>query len=60
MAAKIITFESVNVSPRPMRVYANEGIAQVLFLEGEPPAVTYNDRQGKYQGQGAEVVLPRV
>lgn len=55
-----LTLELANVSPRPMRVYANEGIAQVLFLEGEPPAVTYNDRQGKYQGQGAEVVLPRV
>lgn len=41
-----------NVGPRPVRLYAGEGIAQVVFLEGaEPCEVTYEDRQGKYQGQ---------
>ena len=55
-----LTLELANVTPRDMYVYANEGIAQVLFFEGDAPAVTYNDRQGKYQGQGAEIVLPRV
>ncbi len=41
-----------NVGPRPVRLYAGEGIAQVVFLEGADPCeVTYEDRQGKYQGQ---------
>ncbi len=34
-----------------MKVYANEGIAQVVFFEGEVPATTYADRSGKYQDQ---------
>lgn len=55
-----ITLEIGNVTPLPARVYANEGIAQVLFFEGdEPPDVSYADRKGKYQNQKG-VVLPRV
>lgn len=56
----IITLEISNVTPLPARIYANEGIAQVLFFEGDEPCdVSYADRGGKYQGQKG-VVLPRV
>jgi dCTP deaminase len=55
-----ITLEVANVSPLPARVYAGEGIAQVLFFEtDEVPDANYADRKGKYQGQQG-VVLPRV
>ena len=48
------------MTPLPARIYANEGIAQILFFEGdEPPEVSYADRKGKYQNQ-AGVVLPRI
>ncbi len=41
-----------NLGPRPVRLYAGEGIAQVIFVADlEPCEVTYADRQGKYQGQ---------
>lgn len=46
-----VTIEISNTTPLPMKVYANEGIAQVLFFEGAPPDVSYADRKGKYQGQ---------
>ena len=56
----VITLEIGNVTPLPAKVYANEGIAQVLFFEGDdPPAVSYAERAGKYQRQTG-VVLPRV
>lgn len=56
----IITLEISNVTPLPARIYANEGIAQVLFFEGDEICDTsYADRRGKYQGQQG-VVLPRV
>ena len=43
----------VNTGARPVRLYAGEGIAQVIFFEGDEHCeVTYRDRQGKYQGQG--------
>lgn len=55
-----ITLEIGNVTPLPAKVYANEGIAQVLFFEGDEPCdVSYADRKGKYQNQKG-VVLPRV
>jgi len=41
-------------------IFANEGVVQLLFLEGEPCATTYSDRQGKYQNQPEKVVLARV
>lgn len=56
----IITLEISNVTPLPAKIYANEGIAQVLFFEGDEPCdVSYGDRKGKYQHQKG-VVLPRV
>ncbi len=55
-----VTLEISNTTPLPARIYANEGIAQVLFFEAdEVCAVSYADRQGKYQGQQG-IVLPRV
>lgn len=44
-----VTIEISNTTPLPAKVYANEGIAQVLFFEGETPEVGYG--AGKYQGQ---------
>jgi len=55
-----LTLELSNSSSADCRVYANEGIAQLLFFEGEPCEVTYEDRLGKYQDQPHQVVLPRV
>jgi dCTP deaminase len=55
-----ITLEIGNMTPLPARIYANEGIAQVLFFEGDtPPDISYADRKGKYQDQRG-VTLPRV
>ena len=47
-----VTLEISNTTPLPAKVYANEGIAQVLFFEGdEPPITSYADKKGKYQKQ---------
>jgi dCTP deaminase len=54
-----VTLELSNTTPLPAKVYANEGIVQLLFFQGERPEVTYRDRQGKYQGQRG-VTLPRL
>lgn len=55
-----ITLEIGNMTPLPAKVYANEGIAQVLFFEGDEPCdVSYADRKGKYQNQHG-VTLPRI
>ena len=55
-----VTLEISNTTPLPAKVYANEGIAQVLFFEGDEPCdTTYADRKGKYQGQ-QQIVLPRI
>lgn len=55
-----ITIEISNTTPLPAKIYANEGIAQVLFLEGDTPCdVTYKDRAGKYQGQ-KNITLPKI
>src|SRR3989304_1797975 len=55
-----VTLEISNTPPLPARIYADEGIAQVLFFESdETCAVSYADRQGKYQGQQG-IVLPKV
>ncbi len=55
-----VTLEISNTTPLPARIYANEGIAQVLFFESdETCTVSYADRQGKYQGQQG-IVLPTV
>jgi dCTP deaminase len=55
-----VTLEVSNTTPLPAKIYANEGIAQVLFFEAdETCAVSYRDRQGKYQAQQG-IVLPKV
>lgn len=55
-----VTLEISNTTPLPARIYANEGIAQVLFFESDEDCeVSYKDKQGKYQGQ-VGVTLPRV
>ena len=55
-----VTLEISNTTPLPARIYANEGIAQVIFFEGdEAPEVSYRDRKGKYQGQ-VGVTTPRL
>lgn len=55
-----LTLEFSNSSGADCRIYAWEGICQVLFLEGEPCDTTYADRAGKYQGQEESVVVARV
>jgi dCTP deaminase len=55
-----VTLEISNTTPLPAKIYANEGIAQVLFFQGdEGPEVSYKDRSGKYQGQ-VGVTPPRL
>ncbi|MDR3346439.1 MAG: dCTP deaminase [Campylobacteraceae bacterium] len=55
-----ITIEISNTTPLPAKIYANEGIAQVLFFEGDTQCdVTYKDKSGKYQGQTG-ITLPRI
>ena len=54
-----VTLEISNTTPLPAKIYANEGLAQVLFLKAETPCdVSYADRQGKYQGQRG-ITVPR-
>lgn len=55
-----LTLEFSNSSGADCRIYANEGIVQALFFEGEPCDVTYHDRAGKYQDQQEVVVTARV
>ena len=55
-----VTLEFSNTTPLPAKIYANEGVAQFIFLKGnEKPNVTYADRNGKYMGQTG-VTLPKV
>ncbi len=54
------TLEISNTTPLPARIYANEGIVQVLFLESDESCITsYADKKGKYQAQTG-VTLPRI
>lgn len=54
------TIEISNTTPLPARVYANEGIAQVIFFEADEVCeVSYADKKGKYQSQ-TEITLPRL
>ncbi|MFN6540096.1 MAG: dCTP deaminase [Nostoc sp. EkiNYC01] len=55
-----LTLEFSNSSSADCRIYANEGVVQLLFLEGEPCAISYETRQGKYQDQAEIVTLARV
>ena len=55
-----VTIEISNTTPLPAKIYANEGIAQVLFFQSdEPCARSYKDKKGKYQGQRG-VTLPKL
>jgi dCTP deaminase len=55
-----VTLEFSNTTPLPAKIYANEGVAQIIFLESsEPCEVSYKDRAGKYQGQKG-VTLPKA
>jgi dCTP deaminase len=55
-----VTLEFSNTSPLPAKIYANEGVAQVLFFESDEVCETsYRDRAGKYQGQRG-VTLPKA
>jgi len=56
----IVTLEVSNTTPLPAKIYANEGIAQVLFFEGDEPCETsYADKKGKYQAQQT-LTLPKL
>lgn len=55
-----LTLEFSNASPADVRVYAGEGICQVLFFQGEPCETCYASRAGKYQGQAETVTLAKV
>ncbi|UCJ12473.1 MAG: dCTP deaminase [Phormidium sp. PBR-2020] len=55
-----LTLEFSNSSSADCRIYANEGIVQIMFLEGNPCSISYEDRKGKYQDQPASVTLARV
>ena len=55
-----VTIEISNTTPLPAKIYANEGIAQVLFFQSdEPCAKSYKDKKGKYQAQRG-VTLPKM
>lgn len=57
-----VTLEFSNTTPLPARIYANEGVAQMLFFQADPDDVcetSYKDRGGKYQGQTG-VTLPKT
>ncbi len=55
-----VTLEFSNTTPLPAKIYANEGIAQVIFFQSDEPCeISYRDRDGKYQGQTG-VTLPKA
>jgi len=55
-----VTLEFSNTTPLPAKIYANEGVAQFVFLKGnERPEVSYSDRKGKYMRQ-VGVTLPKI
>jgi dCTP deaminase len=55
-----VTLEISNTTPLPAKVYANEGLCQILFFQGDEPCETsYKDKHGKYQKQ-VGIVLPKL
>ena len=55
-----VTLEFSNTTPLPAKIYANEGVAQMLFFESDEICdISYKDRSGKYQGQ-CGVTLPKA
>ena len=55
-----LTLELHNTLPVPVQVYVNEGIAQIMFHQGERPSTTYKERDGKYQNQPPRPVFAKV
>ena len=58
----IVTIEISNTTPLPAKIYANEGIAQILFFKADPNEIcetSYKDRKGKYQNQKG-LTLPKI
>jgi dCTP deaminase len=55
-----LTLEISNCTGLFNRVYADEGVTQLLFYRGNPCETTYQDRKGKYQNQAPEVVFSKV
>ena len=55
-----VTLEISNTTPLPAKIYSNEGIAQVLFFEGDEVCnISYADKKGKYQSQQS-IMLPKL
>jgi dCTP deaminase len=55
-----VTLEISNTTPLPAKIYANEGLCQIIFFQGDEPCeISYKDRKGKYQAQKG-IVLPKV
>jgi len=55
-----VTLEISNTTPLPARIYANEGLCQIIFFQSDEDCeVSYKDKKGKYQAQGG-IVLPRL
>jgi dCTP deaminase len=55
-----VTLEISNTTPLPARVYSNEGLCQIIFLESDESCETsYKDKKGKYQAQQG-IVLPKI
>jgi dCTP deaminase len=55
-----VTLEISNTTPLPARIYANEGLCQILFFQSDEVCeVSYGDRKGKYQGQHG-ITLPKL
>ena len=55
-----VTLEISNTTPLPAKIYANEGLCQVLFFESDEECeISYKDKKGKYQAQQG-IVLPRL
>jgi dCTP deaminase len=55
-----VTLEISNTTPLPAKIYANEGLCQILFFQGDEPCETsYADKKGKYQAQHG-IVLPKL
>ncbi len=55
-----LTLEFSNSSAADCRIYADEGVVQMVFFQGEPCAVCYDHRTGKYQHQTEQITLPRA
>ncbi|AND75566.1 dCTP deaminase [Nostoc phage N1] len=55
-----LTLEFSNSSSADCRIYANEGVVQLLFLQGKECETSYSDRNGKYQDQPETVIVPRM